>query len=316
MTSLPNSEEMLELLEIQDKKITTLRSQIEQLNSVKSQQEKQIDELLSLNETKLSNKLKTDNRHLTTQVEKLKTENQSLNTDIADLRSSINSLRYRAQQAEKEQRVEYVYKDKIVTEYEFKCTVCTQEIYSKKVKELERLQNIVKAKKLAHETFIGFLLLYCFLTTIFSATRMSSILSDFSSFISNIANFCLGIFKVAKWGILEVSKLGDMIPQRIVAVIVHWLIIIVLTMILILLILGALYFGGLYFFRIFVEPSKDNITYGFALISFATLVCFADGISALIGFNLIWLYIITLLLFFVLRIAISKGVEIFEEHIW
>lgn len=239
-------------------------------------------------------------------------ENQTIKKDMTDLQYSIKGLKLRAQRAESEQRVEVVYKDRIETKYELKCNVCVRSDYEKKRAEYKALKELARSKKYAHETFIGFLLLYCFVATIFSAIRTSSIFADFSPFISSIVNFLTNTFKMAKWGIIRASKLGDMIPQPIVAVIVHWLIIIILTVILIGLILGSVYFGARLYFEICVKPLNDNFTYGFALVSLATLVCFADRIGSFLGFNLVWLYIFTILLYFGLRTAILKGLEFIE----
>ena len=88
------------------------------------------------------------------------------------------------------------------------------------------LETAYKGKEIALDgAFLGSLA-YGVLCTIFTAVRSERFVSDFKAFFSTIWAFLLTalekLLQLAKWA----SQLGDMIPQPIVATIVHWLILI------------------------------------------------------------------------------------------
>lgn len=209
--------------------------------------------------------------------------------------------------AEQHQRVEY--KDKQVSVPYEKCKECNKDALEKKKTEYEALKSLVSVKKYSHETLIGFLFLYSVIFTILSACRNEVVFDDIKAFWVQIGKFFASAFNLAKNGILNASALGDMIPQHIVAVIVHWLIIIILTVILIALIGFALIYLGSKAYEVFIEDRLDNATFGYMLILLALLVVFGDIAKDILKLNLMWEYIIAIIIWFVVR----KGIEMFRD---
>ena len=92
-----------------------------------------------------------------------------------------------------------------------------------------------------------------------------------------------------------------MIPQSIVAFIVHWLILILIVILVCGVIGVALYMGIDWVFRSYIEDYIDNKNLLVLLVSLAISVFFAESIRAAISINLLLLLIIANLLFMIVR---------------
>lgn len=171
-----------------------------------------------------------------------------------------------------------------------------------RVKE-KSLISAYKGKEMALEgAFLGSLA-YGVLVTFFTAVRSRAFISDFKSFFIAIWNFVQSFADFAIDGAKWASQLGNMIPQPIVATIVHWLVLIV---VLVLLCggLGALVIGGsIYVFKGYTEKLEFADTWSLLvfLVSLALSIFFADEIRAFLPINLLLLNIIVHVIYSFIR---------------
>ena len=169
-----------------------------------------------------------------------------------------------------------------------------QQMYDSRRKSLE---SAYKGKRMALDgVFLGSLA-YGVLCTIFTAVRSECFVSDFKAFFGTIWAFLLTalekLLQLANWA----SQVGDMIPQEIVAFIVHWL---VLIAVVVLVGGGAvvlLLIGGAKVYTFYAEDYADTTSLAVALASLAVSVFFAEPIRAVIPINLLLLLIITHVLY-------------------
>lgn len=99
-----------------------------------------------------------------------------------------------------------------------------QGVYEAKQRSLD---SEYKALTVSHEGFLFGCLLYGILVTVFTAIRSKAFTGDFKTFFITVGNFFMWCGKSLYWLGIQASKLGDMIPQPIVATIVHWLLFII-----------------------------------------------------------------------------------------
>lgn len=166
--------------------------------------------------------------------------------------------------------------------------------YLNQKKELDRK---FKAKIAIYDSFLLGLLLYGLLTTVFTAIHSERFVSDFKAFFSTIWAFLLTVLEklleLAKWA----SQLGDMIPQPVVATIVHYLFLVVFV--------GGIAIGvGLIIFRgtrkvfeFYTKDYADTMSLAVFLTSLAVSVFFAEPIRAVVPINLLLLLILTNVLY-------------------
>ena len=119
-----------------------------------------------------------------------------------------------------------------------------QGVYEAKQRSLD---SEYKALTVSHEGFLFGCLLYGILVTVFTAIRSKAFTGDFKTFFITVGNFFMWCGKSLYWLGIQASKLGDMIPQPIVATIVHWLLFIIACfgVAIVLVILAFLYQLGL-----------------------------------------------------------------------
>ena len=180
------------------------------------------------------------------------------------------------------------------------------EIYNEKKKSLELLYG--GKEVMLDGAFFGSLA-YGILCTVFTAVRSERIRSDCIAFFSVIWTFIsssfLKLIEMAK----TASQIGYMIPQSIVAFIVHWLILILIVILVCGVIGVALYMGIDWVFRSYIEDYIDNKNMLVLLVSLAISVFFAEPIRAAISINLLLLLIIANLLFIVIRHIVKRWRE-------
>jgi hypothetical protein len=169
---------------------------------------------------------------------------------------------------------------------------CQNEIVNKRAEEIysreERLlQNEYIARTNLYRGFLIAVLLYGILITSFTATRSDAFKNDFKTFFCTIGSFlCMipkNVFKVAKWA----SKLGDMIPQPIVAAIIHWILLILVLILVGGALICVILFGMSKIIKFYIEQYADSTSLAVFLISIATTVWFGDKIRTLIPINLL-----------------------------
>lgn len=175
-----------------------------------------------------------------------------------------------------------------------------KEMYQSKEKSLI---SAYKGKEMALEgAFLGSLA-YGVLVTLFTAIGSKAFVNDFKSFFGSLwyfitlfANFA---FKMANMA----SQIGDMIPQPIIATIIHWLL---LILVLVLLCGGS---GALMCFcvvKLFTGYTKtldfaDNFSLLVFLVSLALTIFFADELRAVLPINLLLLNILVHALYVLIR---------------
>ena len=154
------------------------------------------------------------------------------------------------------------------------------------------LKSAYKAKETALEGAFFGSLAYGVLVTVLTAIRSKAFVSDFEGFFVAIWGFitAFGDFalKTANWA----SQLGDMIPQPIVAFIVHWLLWILACIglgigIVILLLTG--FFKWLEWFK---ENQADLVALSVFLVSLALIIFFAEVFKAFLPVNLLLLLLL------------------------
>lgn len=209
-------------------------------------------------------------------------------------------LSVKREYAEKENRLENLRTETYLAKKEAEATRKHQnELVRDKAKEMylakeKSLISAYKGKEMALEgAFLGSLA-YGVLVTLFTAIGSKAFVSDFKSFFIAIWNFVQSFADFAIDGAKWASQLGDMIPQPIVATIVHWLVLIV---VLVLLCggLGAVVIGGsIYVFKGYTEKLEFADTWSLLvfLVSLALSIFFADEIRAFVPINLLLLNIL------------------------
>ena len=169
--------------------------------------------------------------------------------------------------------------------------------------KLKALQGEYEAKKrsldseyktltVGYEGFLLGCLLYGVLVTLFTAVRSEAFISDFKTFFITIWHFIVwlveSLVSLGEWA----SQLGDMIPQPIVAFIVHWLLWILACIglgigIVILLLTG--FFKWLEWFK---ENQADLVALSVFLVSLALIIFFAEVFKAFLPVNLLLLLLL------------------------
>jgi hypothetical protein len=298
----PDNNSNLELIKSQSEKIEKLTQEL-------STKQSKIDELgqsiLKLNEenesllklSKSERELNETNSSLLAKLKANEVERKRLSTIAEECQDKTKKALQRAEYAETHQKtvVQTEYKD--VVRYEAKCSECDKTALSKAKKDYEAKSQTAQAKYDGMVATYGGLLvglsLYGLLITVFTAVRSEAFVSHFKTFFIVLWNgFAYIIDKLLQLGLI-VARLGDMIPQNIVAFIVHWLLLIIVV--------GGIGIGAVVL--LFIGISKvaefysnndflDGITLAVALISLAVCVFFADWITAIQPINLILLFLI------------------------
>jgi hypothetical protein len=168
-------------------------------------------------------------------------------------------------------------------------------------KRMGELEGSYKAKVAGNEVFLFGCLLYGILCTVFTAIRSETFVSDFKGFFSAIWVFLQGFVGAVLELAQKASQLGDKIPQPIVAVIVHWLLLILVV----LLICGGVGFllaaGVFKLYGYYSEELADNISLSVALVTLAVEVFFAEWLRSWLPVNLLLFFLIVHALYIAIR---------------
>lgn len=289
-------EQQSQTIEEQEQKISELLSQI---SILKSEVQKLADKNVKLNEAdevlKQNEELRKKNEEL--KKERLKAEQEAtviigaIEKDYEIRYRELGNLRREAEQKKSEAEATINNQNELISKR-------ASEIYNEKKKSLEMLYG--GKEVMLDGAFFGSLA-YGILCTVFTAVRSERIRSDCIAFFSVIWTFIsssfLKLIEMAK----TASQIGYMIPQSIVAFIVHWLILILIVILVCGVIGVALYMGIDWVFRSYIEDYIDNKNLLVLLVSLAISVFFAESIRAAISINLLLLLIIANLLFMVIR---------------
>ena len=169
--------------------------------------------------------------------------------------------------------------------------------------KLKALQDEYEAKKrsldseyktltVGYESFLLGCLLYGVLVTLFTAVRSEAFISDFKTFFITIWQFIVwlveSLVSLGEWA----SQLGDMIPQPIVAFIVHWLLWILACIGLGIGIVILVLTGFFKWLKWFKENQANLVALSVFLVSLALIVFFAEVFKAFLSVNLLLLLLL------------------------
>lgn len=167
--------------------------------------------------------------------------------------------------------------------------------------KLTRVKVKYRNMTMGYRSMVLTALFYGILTTFMTAFKSNVFKSDFIEFFRNIYNVIVFALECIKFIANFVAKLGDMIPQMRVALIVHWILVFVVFAI----IVGA-------FVWIFIKASKkyicffkktqaDEISLFFGLAMLAIGVFIPDDVKALLSINIFTVIILIFLVYTVFR---------------
>ncbi len=149
---------------------------------------------------------------------------------------------------------------------------------------------------------------YGILITLFVAVQTESFTSDFLSFFSAIGT---GLYTFAIWlltGAEWLAFFGDMIPQEILATIIHWLLYIIFLGIVGGGTVTLVAYGCYKLTNYYKKHLLDWKSIGVILVSLALIVFFAEPIRAVVQINLILLLIIFQIIYIVIRAYINRHI--------
>ena len=175
--------------------------------------------------------------------------------------------------------------------------------YKKKMSELNAKYHTMVA---GYRGVVYFTLFYSILTTIITAYKTNAFAKDVVTFIMAIKNGVIAIGKCILVAAAFVARLGDMIPQVVLATIVHWILVIGVCGAIIggigwlLLILGRKYI------KFFKEKQADEISIFVGFITLAIVVFASDLIKSILSINLIGLMIVVFVGYTVARGVIQE----------
>ena len=163
------------------------------------------------------------------------------------------------------------------------------------------LDSKYKALTVSHEVILFGCLLYGILVTVFTAVRSKAFTGDFKTFFITVGNFFTWCGKSLYWLGIQASKLGDMIPQPVVATIVHYLLLIVFVGGIAIGVGFLIFLGASKVFEFYTEDYADTMSLAVFLISLAVSVYFAEPIRAVIPINLLLLLILVHIVYVLIR---------------
>ena len=207
----------------------------------------------------------------------------------AELERKIASATYRERQASTlEANLSHQADERAQKLAENKLKALQGEYEAKK----KSLDSEYKTLTVSYEGFLLGCLLYGVMVTLFTAIRSEAFISDFKAFFVTIGHFLVwlveSLVSLGEWA----SQLGDMIPQPIVAFIVHWLLWIVACIgvgigLVVLLLTG--FFKWLEWFK---ENQADLVALSVLLVSLALIIFFAEVFKDFLPVNLLLLLLL------------------------
>lgn len=179
----------------------------------------------------------------------------------------------------REKRVSEREKD-IRKEIDKKAEKITSESLKKHQSEFNKLRT-------GYQAFVFFTLLYGILITVLSMCKTDVFVNDFISLMHDTGR---GLKLL--WGFFGIlgeiaASAGNMIPQAVVAMIVHWILWGIFTVIFIAISGFMLFIAGSLYIDILLRKQVDEISLFIGIVDLAVAVSLADEIKTLIPCNLI-----------------------------
>ena len=303
---------MLEMLESMEKELTQKDFIIRQKDSEIRTLQGQLNELLNLCE-KLNSENKAENvQALKNELKQTKELLQSEKEKKKRGDSTIEDCQDKLRQAEREKEYALTHQKKVEIPVEKpvlyeRCRNCNRRAYQQAKERYEHQRNGLekkyKAKIVGFDAMLVVLWWYAIVTTIFAAMRSEIFIGDFTAFVDTVWN---GICQSGKW-IVNVgnalAQVGDRIPNETVAIVVHWLL-------LIIVIVGAAVAVGVLIVekkvtKVYRENCWDVISIGVTVTSVALVVYFGDWIKAFVKLNLVVLLLLVQAVYVRIRVYVN-----------
>ena len=303
---------MLEMLESMEKELTQKDFIIRQKDSEIRTLQGQLNELLNLCE-KLNSENKAENvQALKNELKQTKELLQSEKEKKKRGDSTIEECQDKLRQAEREKEYALTHQKKVEIPVEKpvlyeRCRNCNRRAYQQAKERYEHQRNGLekkyKAKIVGFDAMLVVLWWYAIVTTIFAAMRSEIFIGDFTAFVDTVWN---GICQSGKW-IVNVgnalAQVGDRIPNETVAIVVHWLL-------LIIVIVGAAVAVGVLIVekkvtKVYRENCWDVISIGVTVTSVALVVYFGDWIKAFVKLNLVVLLLLVQAVYVRIRVYVN-----------
>ena len=171
--------------------------------------------------------------------------------------------------------------------------------------EYESREDILESKyrnmTAGYYTFVGSCLAYGALITLFMAVRSKAVMDDLYAALMGVWYVLSGIGQAVVYLAGKAALLGDLIPQVVVAVVVHWLLAIVVFILLVGGMLIAAGYGLTFAAIAYDKYFADRVSVAVALVTMAAEIFFADPIRAVLPVNLFLLFLIVHVLYMVIR---------------
>ena len=229
--------------------------------------------------------------------------------------STIEECQDKLRQAEREKEYALTHQKKVEIPVEKpvlyeRCRNCDRRAYQQAKERYEHQRNGLekkyKAKIVGFDAMLVVLWWYASVTTIFAAMRSKIFIGDFTAVVDTVRK---GLCQSGKW-IVNVgnalAQVGDRIPNETVAIVVHWLL-------LIIVIVGAALAVGVLMViaekkvtKVYQENCWDVISIGVTVTSVALVVYFGDWIKAFVKLNLVVLLLLVQAVYVGIR-AYVKG---------
>ena len=307
-------ESNLQLIEEQTHKISEQEQTISELSSqvsmLKSEVQKLADKNVKLNEA--DNVLK-QNEELKKQNEKLKQDKlnaeQEAMTEVSAVKEECAKRERIAEGKEQEADRLKSHLKAVEADLSGQIDKKAQNLVESKLNALHgvyeakqrSLDRKFKAKTASYDSCMLGLLLYGVLTTVFTAVRSEAFVSDFKTFFKVVWGFLLTCFGWLENGANFMAQIGDKIPQEIVATIVHWLLWFIVLFGVGIGAVVLLLIGIAKLVKWYAEEYADNTSLGFALVSLALSIFFAEEIRAFLPINLLLLLILVHIVYVLIR---------------
>ncbi len=155
------------------------------------------------------------------------------------------------------------------------------------VKSLKEHQAAFNRLRTSYQVFVLLTLFYGALVTVITMCKTEVFVNDFISLmrcmgrgLKSAGNFVIMLGEIA-------AEAGNMIPQTVLAMIVHWALWGIFTALFIILICFAVFMAGCLYVEILLRKQVDEISVFMGIVDLAFVVFLADEIKMLIPCNLI-----------------------------
>lgn len=178
-------------------------------------------------------------------------------------------------------------------------------------KKMSELNAKYQAMVVGYRGMVYFTMFYSILTTIITAWKTETFAKDVAAFVMAIKD---GVILIVGWisaAASFVAQLGDMIPQEVVATIVHWVLVVGVYGVIIGAIGWAVFILRKKYIQFFKDNQADEISVFVGLITLAIVIFASDLIKSILSINLISLMIIVFTGYTVVRgIIQAENVEV------